>query len=157
MDFIDPSYLFSYWLFGWFTMFMMSKNVIKFIPSLSWVHDYTNPLYGFYFGLVENLIQIYLIYKHNLKWEIIVFFLINLLIFKLLPIYFLRKEPIHHYWNTLFMIGLFFIYLLYLVYSGTNIYNIYQETSYSIIHEENKTPFMYFISLVKSKIKKAEN
>jgi hypothetical protein len=144
MDFIDPSYLFSYWLFGWFIIYMVSKNIIKYIPTLSWVHNYTNPLYGFYVGLFENLIQIYLIYKYNFKWDILGLFLLNLLLLKVLPIYLLSKEPIDNYWNSLFMIGLFIIYLLYLVYCGTNIYNIYKETSNSIIHEENKTPFMYF-------------
>jgi hypothetical protein len=157
MDFIDPSYLFSYWLFGWFIIFMTSKHIINYIPSLSWVHNYTNPLYGFYVGLFENLIQIYLIYKYNFKWKIIGLFLLNLLLLKVLPIYLLSKEPIDNYWNLIFMIGLFIIYLLYLVFSGTNIYNIYKETSNSIIQQENKTPFIYFVLWISSNFKKKYN
>jgi hypothetical protein len=142
MNYIQPSFLFSYWLFGWFIIYILSK----YLPSIKWVHNYTNPIYGFYIGVLENLIQIYLIYKNNLNWKLIGFFMLNMLLFKIIPILFLFKEPVNFYWNSIFLISLFFVYLFYLVMSGTNIYNIYKETSDSIIKGENKTPFMFMIN-----------
>jgi hypothetical protein len=147
MDYIKPSYLFSYWIFGWFIIYMISK----FIPSLDWVHKYTNPIYGFYIGVLENLIQIYMIYNLNFKWNIIILFLINIFLFKIIPILILLREPTNLYRNILFVLFLFIIYLIYLVICGTNIYNIYKETSDSIIHEKNKTPFIFLLNyLIKS-------
>ncbi len=144
MNYIQPSFLFSYWIFGWFIIYIISK----YVPSLGWVYKYTNPLYGFYVGILENIIQIFLIYKYNFKWKLIGFFILNMILFKILPILFLLREPVNFYWNSIFLVGLFFVYLFYLVISGTNIYNIYKETSNSILNEENKTPFMSFINKI---------
>jgi hypothetical protein len=136
--YISPSYIFSYWIFGWFIIYIISK----YIPSLSWVHKYTNPLYAFYIGILENIIQLFMIYKYNFKWLTIMLFIANMILFKILPILFLIREPINFYWNSIFIFSLFFVYLLYLVSCGTNIYKVYTEISNSIINEENKTPFI---------------
>jgi hypothetical protein len=153
MSYIEPSFIFSYWLFGWFIIYMISK----YIPSLKWVHNFTNPLYGFYFGVLEMLIQIFLIYQYNFKWKTIGYFILVMILFKIIPILLLLKEPVNSYWNSIFLISLFFIYVFYLVLSGTNIYNIYREISDSIINEKNNTPFMYMIHKIEILLSNLKN
>lgn len=122
--FITPDLLFSYWIFAWFLIYL--------------VYPVTNPLFGLWVALLENTIALF-----NLKDKLR--FLLMIILFKVIPIYLLRKTKIK--WKDVKIFGIVFIvYNIYLNIRGLNIIKVYKITNQSIQRGDNRTPFYYLTS-----------
>jgi hypothetical protein len=121
-------YIFSYWIFFWYLLYTF-KLTNK------------NPLIAFIFGLIENLFVLLamIFYGSKYAWR----FLINIFIFKCVPIYFLTKKSynitIKDAWFTLWI---FSIYVIWLIVNNISIYEVYKKSIKSLINDTNETPFM---------------
>lgn len=121
-------YIFSYWIFFWYLLYTF-KLTNK------------NPLIAFIFGLIENLFVLLamIFYGSKYAWR----FLINIFIFKCVPIYCLTKKSynitIKDAWFTLWI---FSIYVIWLIANNISIYQVYKKSIKSLINDTNETPFM---------------
>ena len=122
--------VFSYWIFGWFILYLC--NITTYSPK-----------FGFILGLIENLfILIMMIIKRTKNITILYFIIINFLI-KVLPIYYLRAETIRMK-DVYFTALLFVIFILWLYINNISLIENIKIIYNSLIYGENKTPFMKF-------------
>jgi len=131
---IPFSYLFSYWIFAWFVFYCVAKDFSKTIKT------HLNPTIALYFALIENLVMLLIITIKNPKIYIIVYFIITIFLFKIVPLWYLRNDAPNIPNDFLVLIALFIFYNLYLYSQNTNIIKVYKQTASSIIHERNETP-----------------
>ena len=129
-------YIFSYWIFFWYLLYTF-KLTNK------------NPLIAFIFGLIENLFVLLamIFYGSKYAWR----FLINIFIFKCVPIYFLTRKSynikIKDAWFTLWI---FSIYVIWLIANNISIYQVYKKSINSLINDTNETPFMKLFEKITS-------
>jgi hypothetical protein len=84
--------------------------------------------------------------------SILSFITINIFI-KILPLYYLRNEPIKI--DDIYVTG--FVYLLFVVWlniNGENIIDNLNEIQNSILNDKNETPFMKFIEFIRILVSK---
>jgi hypothetical protein len=130
---IRSDYVFSYWIFAWFTLYIL--NFIKYSPKFIII-----------LGLIENFfVIIYLILKESTLYKITKFIIINIII-KVIPLYIIWKDEIELK-DIIASIILFIIYLIWMyINCGINcFYNTYQKlvNSYSKRQNNNNTILSY--------------
>ena len=132
--------VFSYWIFGWFILYLC--NITTYSPK-----------FAFILGLIENIfILIMMIIKSTKRITILYFIIINFLI-KVLPIYYLRSETIRI--KDIYMtVLLFLIFILWLYINNISLIENIKIIYNSLIYGENKTPFMKFFFRKKEQQKK---
>ena len=123
-------FIFSYWVFIWYLLYIFR------------ITNY-NPLFALYLGLFENLFTIGLMLYNRSKYTIL--FLINVLLFKGIPIYTLRKLSFSV--NDVFRtILLFCIYLFWVRINDVSILDLGKKHILSLINDKNETPFMFMLN-----------
>lgn len=126
-------YIFSYWIFVWYLLYIF-KITNK------------NPLLAFILGFIENMIVIIAMLYYGSKYTWI--FLINVLIFKIIPIYSLSKSSYYGFKNIndiWVLIWLFFVYYIWTIANKVSVFEIYKKHIDSLINDKNETPFMRFV------------
>jgi len=107
----------------------------------SWIG---NPKIAFYIGFLENIVTFVIllaIMKNDIqKWTTLGIFTINIILLKLVPLYFLRKDKINLLRDTVIFAVVFSFYNAYLFWQNTNILDIYHKTIDSIANHKNATP-----------------
>jgi hypothetical protein len=123
-------YIFSYWIFVWYLLYIFRITN-------------KNPLIAFILGLIENMIVVVAMLYHGSKYTWI--FFINILFFKIIPIYFLLK-PSYYVFKSVndiwVLIWVFFIYYIWIIANNVSIFAIYKKHIDSLINDKNETPFM---------------
>lgn len=149
-------YIYSYWILLWFFVYVgvarnvkKGKKVDKFTDAF---YKYGNPLYTFYFALIENLFNFLLICFYIP--EMIGQFIFMIFLLKFLPIYFLLYFPTNVYYNFIYSFAFFVIYNIYLGLVGTNVFEVYKKTIYFLINGENKTPLYQLIHYFSTELQK---
>jgi len=147
---LRPDFLFSYWILLWFIFYVLftsgrgrsggnsgsSRN--RHITEI--IYQYGNPLYVFYFALVENVLNFILICIYVPTISNIAQFIFMMFLIKILPIIILSKYPTNIYYNLLAFFIVFAIYNIYLFVNETDIFSVYKKTIYFLLRGENKTP-----------------
>lgn len=150
MNFIDPNkntvdrnnflrvdFLFSYWIFAWFLLYYSaSHSSIAQKSAVLWI----NPKIALYIALIENITTVVII-GQKCTFDILFKYIAMLLCVKVLPIYLLRNTKINWIRDIVGTIALFVIYLGWLYYNETTLWDVYSRTWRSISRGDNKTPF----------------
>ena len=140
---IPASYIFSYWIFVWSVVYVLSVWV-GFLPNII---QWFNPTFALLIAVIwttESLIRLYL---QGSSWNIILKYASTILAIKVIPLAFIYKMGMPFGWNihTLrdlgIMFGLFVIYVIYLYINGTTYEAVYSDLTASVEKDENRTPF----------------
>jgi len=126
-------YIFSYWIFFWYLLYIFRITN-------------KNPLIAFILGLFENIVVIIAMLLHGSKYTWI--FFTNVLIFKIIPIYFLLKSSHLNFMSVndiWFLIWIFFVYYIWTIANNVSIFEIYKKHIDSLINDKNETPFMWLV------------
>jgi hypothetical protein len=142
---IRVDFFFSYWIIVWFLVYYFTPIRSDGVIS-TWIRKHFNPLLALYIAFIENMLVLgwLILSKTTTVWTIIMY-LFMLTIMKIIPIYLIQNHPIRWVNDVLVVIGVFCIYNLYLVWNGTNIYEIYKRTISSIHRGRYQTPLFYFL------------
>ena len=143
-------FLFSYWIFLWFLLYYSACSYSRAPKWILWI----NPMIALYFALIENFINIIIIYK-TVTFDIFFKYTAMLLTVKVLPIYLLRGTKIHWMRDIVGTAALFVIYLIWLNVNNTTLWDVYKKTLYSISHGDNKTPFFATLQWLSSSYRTA--
>lgn len=94
---IRPDYIFSYWIFGWYLVYM-----------LGWVTP--NPKFAIYIALLENLFVLSSMIYSRVNPKKIFYFSIVILLIKVLPLWSLRNSKIKER-DIYATVGVFLMYV----------------------------------------------
>jgi hypothetical protein len=144
---IRIDFLFSYWIFAWFLLFYFLDKTTKYGKYAT---TYFSPMMALWFGFFYDLlIFVYLLFiTPNLT--MIIKYAIMLLVVKITPLYLLRNTPIHYLHDTISLLLLFSIYIIYLYLNHTSVIEVYRKTEKGILSGENKTPLFRLLSAISS-------
>lgn len=148
--FIPSELIISYWIFIWFVIYVLA-SWNKNTEIGKYIYENTNPIFLFLLGLLMNIITLGMILYYNPLHLIILKYIFLIFFIKLLPIWFLMQQKIVFYPNLVFSVLFIILYCFYLWYKKTNPYIIYKNLTKSVIHDENNTPFNYYLNLLYSK------
>lgn len=140
-------YLFSDWIFIWFVIYFLASKTNDSLGA-KYIYENMNPIIGLFVALFENIFLFILILIYNPNMELIFKFLLMMVTVKIIPIVLLQNTKIRFIENSLSLIMIFALYNVYLYIENTNIYNIYKNTTMSVIHNNNKTPFFRFYDYI---------
>jgi uncharacterized membrane protein len=140
MSAIRIDLVFSYWIFAWFLLhyFKFTSYSPKFLIIIGIIHN--------------SAMLLNMILRGTKIISILSFITINIFI-KILPLYYLRNEPIKI--DDIYVTG--FVYLLFVVWlniNGENIIDNLNEIQNSILNDKNETPFMKFIEFIRILVSK---
>jgi hypothetical protein len=129
---------FSYWAFTWFLLYFFLGHSFH-IPS---------PKLALEIAFLENIVEFIYLISVNLDVLLLFKFLLMLVLFKVIPIYLLRKVPLAIPRDIYILIFVFIVYVIYLYLTGTTLLDVYNETNKSLTEKKNDTPFYKFIDWV---------
>lgn len=131
--------VFSYWIYVWYLLYVFK------ITSFS-------PKFPLILGLIDNIIMLILMLMYGTSNRTIFYFItINTLI-KVLPLYYLRNEPIRLK-DIYFTILLFGIFVLWLRVNEQSLVGNMKVIHDSLLYGQNKTPFMALLNKIKTNFK----
>ncbi len=104
---IRPDWLFSYWIFTWFIIYMLTKGAIKESPGSKYIYENMNPLYVYYIAFIENVLTLMYYIFSGANSSVISKYTLMILLMKGIPIYFLRREKTNLQINLLWFIIIF--------------------------------------------------
>jgi hypothetical protein len=133
---IGPDKIFSYWVFGWYIIYMF--QIIQISPKLALI-----------IGLIENIILLGLIFNRT-SIDLIIYFCITIVITKIIPIFTLWSITIgKDDWK--YLVGLGVVYLLWIYFTG------YLDVYFKIFSEfvkgnPSQLPGVMFVKMIIDKI-----
>ncbi len=131
--------VFSYWIYFWYLLYAFK------ITSFS-------PKFPLLLGLIDNLIMFLLMLLYGTSRVTIFYFIIINILIKVVPLYYLRNEPIK--WiDIYFTIFLFVIFVLWLRVNEQSLIGNLKVIHDSLIYGQNKTPFMALLNQIKKNFK----
>lgn len=131
--------VFSYWIYFWFILYAF--NITLYSPKFPLI-----------LGLIHNIIMLLLMLLYGTSKRTIFYFIIINTIIKVIPLYYLRNEPINmkDIWFTFI---LFIIFILWLHLNKESLFGNIKVIHDSLLFGEDKTPFMAFINKLKKNFK----
>ena len=115
---IRPDFIFSYWIFVWYLLY-----IFGFVKTYS-------PKFAIIFGIIENVIILFLMFYYKTKIDLVLLFVIMFLLLKIIPIYTIWNEKI----NKKDIISSFFLFIFYLFWCYVNNKNILTFTPLNILN-----------------------
>jgi len=134
-----PDLIFSYWIFAWYLLYFF--GFFKFY----------NPKFAIIFGIFENLIMLFLLFYYNIKFYLILLFIIVVTIQKIIPLYTIWNDKIQNK-DIIATFILFIIYLFWYRINNKNFSNIIKPTKDLILHNKNTFPGMVILEKIWNKI-----
>ena len=131
--------VFSYWIYLWYILYAF--KITNFSPKF--------PLM---LGLIDNIIMLLLMLVYGTSKETIFYFIIINTLIKVVPLYYLRNEPIKSI-DIYFTIFLFVIFFGWLHFNKQSLFGNIKLIHDSLLYGEDNTPFMAFINNVKKNFK----
>lgn len=126
---IRPDYIFSYWIFGWY---------ILYITGL-FNH---NPQFALYIGLLENIFVLVSMIYYNVNVKNIFYFTLITILMKVIPLWTLRQTTITEK-DLYATFGLFLMYLGWIVWDE-HIFILYKSYT-DMLNNKNQLPGMIFL------------
>lgn len=145
---IPASYIFSYWIFAWAAIYILSIWAFRFSKTNppKWI-EWFNPTLVLLIAFIwttESLIRLFI---NGYSWPIVVKYASCIVAIKAIPLWFLYQLGLPFGWNIhairdiAVMFSMFGIYSIYLWTNGTNFEEAYDDLTDSIENDENRTPF----------------
>lgn len=122
-------FIFSYWIFAWYLLYIF--KLTNYNPKLVLI-----------LGIIENIFLLFLMIYYKSKMRHILWFFIVMMIMKIIPLLSIYKTKIIKK-DFFYLLVLFFIYIIWLTINKINMIDFYKKISKSVIHGENKTPFIF--------------
>lgn len=132
---MQPDLFISYWFFAWFILYYL------FIQNV-FIQTYFNPKLALLLGLVNDIWTLF--HFLSVKFSIGFKYFINICIFKLVPLYLLRNQPMNLPNDIFVLFVICIIYKIYLIVRGEpSIRNIYKRSyDYTIEGKNDELPFV---------------
>jgi hypothetical protein len=132
---MQPDLFVSYWFFAWFILYYL------FIQN-PFIQTYFNPKFALSLALIENIWILF--HFLSVKFSIGFKYFINICIFKLVPLYLLRNQPMNLPNDIFVLFIILFIYKIYLIVRGEpSIHDIYKKSyDYTVEGKNDKLPFV---------------
>jgi hypothetical protein len=131
--------VFSYWIYFWYLLYAFK------------VTNYS-PKFPLILGLIDNLIMLVLMLMYGTSRITIFYFIIINTLIKILPLYYLRNEPVKLR-DIYFTIILFGIFVLWLHLNKQSLFGNMKVIHDSLLYGEDKTPFMALLNKIKMNFK----
>ncbi len=131
--------VFSYWIYLWYILYAF--KITNFSPKFPLI-----------LGLIDNIIMLLLMLVYGTSKETIFYFIIINTLIKVVPLYYLRNEPIKSI-DIYFTIFLFVIFFGWLHFNKQSLFGNIKLIHDSLLYGEENTPFMEFINNVKKNFK----
>jgi hypothetical protein len=142
INYISVDYLFSYWIFAWFILFILC------IKS-TFVKTYFNPRFALLIALFANiLIFIYFLF-HNATIPVLLKYILVIILFKIIPLFLLRKEKVRWFNEISIAVIIFIIYCMYIKSNNIYLYDVIEQTAINILHDTNNTPFFRLLETIR--------
>lgn len=141
----------SYWIFAWFIVYYVA---IQFKLSNEYIIQNFNPKFGLLLGLIENIIFFLSFLTQNVM--VAFKYLIVIIIYKIIPLYLLRKYPMNLPNDVYILLLLCIVFKFYLYYKGyPSVVKLYKQSNADILNGKSTTPmfagFAYLESLFSRK------
>jgi hypothetical protein len=131
--------VFSYWIYLWYILYAFK------------ITNYS-PKFPLILGLIDNIIMLILMLVYGTSKETVFYFIIINTLIKVVPLYYLINEQIR--WNDIYLtIFLFVIFIFWLHINHQSLIGNIKVIHDSLIHGENKTPFMSLLNKIKINFK----
>jgi len=129
----------SYWIYLWYILFDL--NIKSFSPKFPLI-----------LGLIDNLIMLLLMIMYGTSKETIFYFIIINTLIKVVPLYYLRNEPIKQR-DIYFTTFLFILFVGWLNINRQSLFGNIKIIHDSLLYGQDKTPFMALLNKIKNNFK----
>jgi hypothetical protein len=134
--------VFSYWIYLWYILYAF--KITHFSPKIPLI-----------LGVIDNIIMLILMLIYGTSKETIFYFIIINTLIKVVPLYYLRNEPIK--WRDIyFTIFLFILFVGWLHINSQSLYGNIKIIHDSLLYGQNKTPFMAVLNKIKKNFKRLQ-
>lgn len=140
---ISADYLFSYWIFVWFILFLL-------FAKSHFVKTNFNPRFALFIALFENIAFFIYYACKNATISVLLKYISMIILFKIIPLFLLRKEKIRWYNEIRIAVVIFIIYHVYLQLNHVDLYEVIQQTSANVLSDANNTPFFRLLHTMSS-------
>jgi hypothetical protein len=131
--------VFSYWIYLWYILYAF--KITTFSPKFPLI-----------LGLIDNIIMLLLMLVYGTSRETIFYFIIINTIIKVVPLYYLRNEPIK--WRDIyFTVFLFILFVGWLNLNKQSLIGNLKVIHDSLLYGQDKTPFMALLNKLKNNFK----
>jgi hypothetical protein len=131
--------VFSYWIYLWYVLYAF--RITSFSPKFPLI-----------LGAIDNIIMLLLMLVYGTSKETIFYFIIINTLIKIVPLYYLRNEPMK--WRDIyFTIFLFVLFILWLNVNKQSLSGNLKIIYNSLLYGQNKTPFMAILNNIKTNFK----
>ena len=131
--------VFSYWIYLWYILYAF--KITTFSPKFPLI-----------LGLIDNIIMLLLMLLYGTSKETIFYFIIINTLIKVVPLYYLRNEPIK--WRDIyFTVFLFILFIGWLHLNKQSLIGNLKVIHDSLLYGQDKTPFMALLNKIKSNFK----
>jgi len=131
--------VFSYWIYLWYVLYAF--RITSFSPKFPLI-----------LGAIDNIIMLLLMLVYGTSKETIFYFIIINTLIKIVPLYYLRNEPIKGR-DIYFTIFLFVLFILWLNVNKQSLSGNLKVIYNSLLYGQNKTPFMAILNNIKTNFK----
>lgn len=145
---ITPDLIFSDWILVWSLCYYFLLP--KILGLSSYAYESLNPSIGLWAMLMYNIIEWIYLWSKSVSWILLIEFALVIFLIKVIPIILLRNIKIRTLNNVIFIGFLFVLYNIYLYIKNTNAINVYNKINKSLVQNENKTPFLWIFSQIKT-------
>lgn len=129
---IRPDYIFSYWIFGWYVIYMM--GLVKH-----------NPKFALYLGVLENFFVLASMAYYKVKVKNILYFSVLIILLKLLPLWTLRNTKIQEA-DLYATAGVFLMFIGWIVWDEQ--LNVLVESYTQMLNNRNQLPGMILLEKI---------
>jgi len=131
--------VFSYWIYTWFILYEF--NFTEYSPKFPLI-----------LGVIDNLIMLILMLLYGTSGRTIFYFIVINTLIKVLPLYYLRNEPIKLN-DIYFTLGLFLLFVFWVHLNEQSLVGNIKLIHDSLLYGKDQTPFMALLKKIKSNYK----
>lgn len=142
MSALRADLVFSYWIYLWYLLYAFKLTAYS-------------PKFPLILALFDNAIMFILMILYGTSKRTIFYFIVINTLIKVIPLYYLRNDPIHMK-DIWFTILLFLIFILWLHINNQSLFGNAKLVHDSLLFGQDKTPFMAFINKLKKNFKTLE-
>jgi hypothetical protein len=139
MDALRADLVFSYWIYLWYILYAFKITIFS-------------PKFPLILGLIDNIIMLLLMLVYGTSRETIFYFIIINTLIKVVPLYYLRNEPLKLR-DIYFTCFLFILFVGWLHLNKQSLIGNLKVIHNSLLYGQDKTPFMTLLNKIKNNFK----
>ena len=143
INYISVDYLFSYWIFAWFILFILSMKS-------TFIKTHFNPRFALLVALFANIMSFMYFLFHNATILVLLKYILVIILFKIIPLFLLRKEKVRWFNEISIAVIVFIMYFVYIESNNVHLHDVIEQTAINILHDTNNTPFFRLLETILS-------